>query len=160
MMIVVLLIGSRSIAMECSIKGGKTVPMPPKMSVFSFWLACFYRSWGRFNHKSPEVQCALMLTVPAQVIIGHESNHCGRRKAPLPFPAHSRHGVSYHRKSAHFSHNGRDGRMEFFMSCFLCGFYGIHGHRAALKSSTVSWTILCGFAVFGQRVGISSIRVP
>ena len=43
-------------------------------------------------------------------------------------------------KSAHFSRNGRDGRIAVFGVMFRGDFQGKGGHRAALKSPIVSWT--------------------
>ena len=74
---------------------------------------------GAVDHNSPEALFALMLTLPAQVVVGHTPPVIEEEgQLQLPFLAHSRHGASYHRKSVHFSRNGRDGRIAVLVSCF------------------------------------------
>ena len=115
---------------------------------FKFHLVGFLLSLGSFgqvmgavDHDSPEALFALMLTLPAQVIVGHTPPVIEEEgQLQLPFLAHSRHGASYHGKSAHFSRNGRDGRIAVFGVMFRGDFQGKGGHRAALKSPIVSWT--------------------
>jgi len=76
---------------------------------------------GAVDHDSPEALFALMLTLPAQVVVGHTPPVIEEEgQLQLPFLAHSRHGASYHRKSAHFSRNGRDGRIGGFW-CHVSG---------------------------------------
>ena len=94
---------------------------------------------GAVDHDSPKALFALMLTLPAQVIAGHTPPVIEEEgQLQLPFLAHSRHGASYHGKSAHFSRNGRDGRIAVFGVMFRGDFQGKYGHRAALKSPIVS----------------------
>ena len=82
-----------------------------------------------------------MLTLPAQVVVGHTPPVIEEEEQlQLPFLAHSRHGASYHRKSAHFSRNGRDGRIAVSGVMFGGDFQGKYGHRATLKSPIVSRT--------------------
>ena len=70
---------------------------------------------GAVDYDSPEALFALMLTLPVQVIVGHTPPVIKEEgKLQLPFLAHPRHGASHHRKSAHFSRNGIDGRTAFF----------------------------------------------
>ena len=96
---------------------------------------------GAVDHDSPKALFALMLTLPAQVIAGHTPPVIEEEgQLQLPFLAHSRHGASYHGKSAHFSRNGRDGRIAVFGVMFRGDFQGKYGHRAALKSPIVSQT--------------------
>ena len=58
---------------------------------------------GAVYHDSPETLLALMLALPAQVVVGHTPPVIEEEgKLQLPFLAHSRHSASYHRKSAHF----------------------------------------------------------
>ena len=93
------------------------------------------------DHDSPEALFALMLTLPAQVVVGHTPPVIEEEgQFQLPFLAHSRHGASYHRKSVHFSRNGRDGRIAVLGVMFRGDFQGKYGHRAALKSPIVSRT--------------------
>ena len=93
---------------------------------------------GAVDHDSPKALFALMLTLPAQVIVGHTPPVIEEEgQLQLPFLAHSRHGASYHRKSAHFSRNGRDGRIAVFGVMFRGDFQGKYGHRAALKCPIV-----------------------
>ena len=115
---------------------------------FKFHLVGFLLSLGSFgqvtgavDHDSPEALFALMLTLPAQVVVGHTPPVIEEEgQLQLPFLAHSRHGASYHRKSAHFSRNGRDGRIAVFGVMFRGDFQGKYGHRAAWKSPIVSRT--------------------
>ena len=96
---------------------------------------------GAVDHDSQEALFALMLTLPAQVVVGHTPPVVEEEgQLQLPFLAHSRHGASYHRKSAHFSRNGRDGRIAVFGVMFRGDFQGKYGHRTVLKSPIVSWT--------------------
>ena len=108
---------------------------------------------GAVNHNRSEALFALMLTLPAQVVVGHTPPVIEEEgQLQLPFLAHSRHGASYHRKSAHFSRNGRDGRIAVFGVMFRGDFQGKYGHRAALKSPIVSrtgQTTPFRFVVFG-----------
>ena len=108
---------------------------------------------GAVDHDSPEALFALMLTLPAQVIIGHTPPVIEEEgQLQLPFLAHSRHGASYHGKSAHFSRNGRDGRIAVFGVMFRGDFQGKYGHRAALKCPIVlrtGQTTPRRFVVFG-----------
>ena len=70
---------------------------------------------GAVDHNSPETLFAIMLILPAQVVVGHMPPVIEEEgQLQLPFLAHSWHGASYHRKSAHFSRNGRDGRIAVF----------------------------------------------
>ena len=108
---------------------------------------------GAVDHNSPEALFALMLTLPAQVVVGHTPPVIEEEgQLQLPFFAHSRHGASYHRKSAHFSGNGGDGRIAVFGVMFGGDFQEKYGHRAAWKSPIVSrtgQTTPCRFVVFG-----------
>ena len=108
---------------------------------------------GAVYHDSPETLLALMLALPAQVVVGHTPPVIEEEgKLQLPFLAHSRHGASYHRKSAHFSRNGRDGRIAVFGVMFRGDFQGKYGHRAALKCPIVlrtGQTTPRRFVVFG-----------
>ena len=93
---------------------------------------------GAVDHNSPEDLFALMLTLPTQVVVGHTPPVIEEEgKFHLPFLAHSRHGASYHRKSAHFSRNGRDGRIAVSGVMFRGDFQGKYDHRTALKSPIV-----------------------
>ena len=68
---------------------------------------------GAVYHDSPETLLALMLALPAQVVVGHTPPVIEEEgKLQLPFLAHSRHSASYHRKSAHFSRN--NGNSDYF----------------------------------------------
>ena len=120
----VLLIGSRSIAAGSSIQG-----------------------------DSPETLLALMLALPAQVVVGHTPPVIEEEgKLQLPFLAHSRHSASYHRKSAHFSRNNGNRRIKVFGVMFRGDFQGKYGHRAALKCPIVlrtGQTTPRRFVVFG-----------
>ena len=99
----------------------------------------FGQVMGAVDHNSPEALFALMLTLPAQVVVGHTLPVIEEEgQLQLPFLAHSRHGASYHRKSAHFSRNGRDGRIAVFGVMFRGDSQGKCGHRAAWKSPIVS----------------------
>ena len=96
---------------------------------------------GAVYHDSPETLLALMLALPAQVVVGHTPPVIEEEgQLQLPFLAHSRHGASYHRKSAHFSRNGGDGRIAVFGVMFRGDFQEKYGHRAAWKSPIVSRT--------------------
>ena len=96
---------------------------------------------GAVYHDSPETLLALMLALPAQVVVGHTPPVIEEEgKLQLPFLAHSRHSASYHRKSAHFSRNNGNRRIKVFGVMFRGDFQGKGGHRAALKSPIVSWT--------------------
>ena len=87
---------------------------------------------GAVDHDSPEALFALMLTLPAQVVVGHTPPVIEEEgQLQLPFLAHSRHGASYHRKSAHFSRNGGDGQIAVSGVMFRGDFQGKYGHRAA-----------------------------
>ena len=136
----VLLIGSRSMAVGSGIQGGTTVSAFHLVD-FLLSLGSFGQVTGAVNHDSPEALFALMLTLPAQVVVGHTPPVIEEEgQLQLPFLAHSRHGASYHRKSAHFSRNGRDGRIAVFGVMFRGDFQGKYGHRAAWKSPIVSRT--------------------
>ena len=120
---------------------------------FLLSLGSFGQVTGAVNHDSPEALFALMLTLPAQVVVGHTPPVIEEEgQLQLPFLAHSRHGASYHRKSAHFSRNGGDGRIAVFGVMFRGDFQEKYGHRAAWKSPIVSrtgQTTPCRFVVFG-----------
>ena len=50
---------------------------------------------GAVDHDSPEALFALMLTLPAQVVVGHTPPVIEEEgQLQLPFLAHSRHGAS------------------------------------------------------------------
>ena len=93
---------------------------------------------GAVYHDSPETLLALMLALPAQVVVGHTPPVIEEEgKLQLPFLAHSRHSASYHRKSAHFSRNNGNRRIKVFGVMFRGDFQGKYGHRAALKCPIV-----------------------
>ena len=93
---------------------------------------------GAVDHNSPEALFALMLTLPAQVVVGHTPPVIEEEgKLQLPFLAHSRHSASYHRKSAHFSRNNGNRRIKVFGVMFRGDFQGKYSRRAALKSPIV-----------------------
>ena len=93
---------------------------------------------GTVDHDSPEALFALMLTLPAQVVVGHTPPVIEEEgKLQLPFLAHSRHGASYRRKSAHFSRNSLSGRTAGFCVAFRGDFQGKNSRRAVLKSPAV-----------------------
>ena len=111
------------------------------LSDFLLSLGSFGQVMGAVDHNSPEALFALMLTLPAQVVVGHTPPVIEEEgQLQLPFFAHSRHGASYHRKSAHFSRNGGDGRIAVFGVMFRGDFQEKYGHRAAWKSPIVSRT--------------------
>ena len=96
---------------------------------------------GAVDHNSPEALFALMLTLPAQVVVGHTPPVIEEEgQLQLPFLA------------AHFSRNGGDGRIAVFGVMFRGDFQEKYGHRAAWKSPIVSrtgQTTPCRFVVFG-----------
>ena len=108
---------------------------------------------GAVYHDSPETLLALMLALPAQVVVGHTPPVIEEEgQLQLPFFAHSRHGASYHRKSAHFSRNNGNRRIKVFGVMFRGDFQGKYGHRAALKCPIVlrtGQTTPRRFVVFG-----------
>ena len=112
-----------------------------------------------YEKKECKLKFALMLTLPAQVVVGQTLPVIEEEgQLQLPFLAHSRHGASYHRKSAHFSRNGRDGRIAVFGVMFRGDSQGKCGHRAAWKSPIVSRTGQTTPRRFGRRTEISIRR--
>ena len=113
---------------------------------------------GAVDHDSPEALFALMLTLPAQVVVGHTPPVIEEEgQLQLPFLAHSRHGASYHRKSAHFSRNSRNRRIADFSVVFRGDFQGKSGHRAARKSPVVlriGQTMPYHIVVFRYQFGV------
>ena len=96
---------------------------------------------GAVHNERPETLLASTLAFPAKVVVRYPPPVIEEEgQLQLPFLAHSRHGASYHRKSAHFSRNGRDGRIAVFGVMFRGDFQGKYGHRAAWKSPIVSRT--------------------
>ena len=96
---------------------------------------------GAGHQDRPETLLASALAFPAKVVVRYPPPFIEEeRQFQLPLFRHSRHGASYHRKSAHFSRDGRDGRIAVFGVMFRGDFQGKCGHRAALKSPIVSRT--------------------
>ncbi len=113
---------------------------------------------GAVYNDRPETLLASALAFPAKVVVRYPPPFIEEEgQLQLPFLAHSRHGASYHRKSAHFSRNSRNRRITDFSVVFRGDFQGKNGHRAARKSPVVlriGQTMPYRIVVFQYQFGV------